>query len=59
MVVDVKTIGQYFNNYFTGITYTLKIPRSVHILPTKETGNSIIDEVEKYKTSILMIKDRR
>ena len=38
IVVDDKTIGQYFNNYFTNITDTLKIPRAVHMIPTKETG---------------------
>ena len=60
IVVDDKTIGQYFNNYFANITDTLNIPRPVDILPTEETGDPIIDAVEKYKThpSILMIKDR-
>ena len=33
IVIDGKTIGQYFNNYFANITDTLKIPRAVHILP--------------------------
>ena len=61
IVVDDKSIGQYFNTYFANITDTLKIPRSVHILPTKETGDPIINAVEKYKThpSILTIKDRK
>ena len=47
IAVDDKTIGQYFNNYFASITDTLKLPRSVHILPTKETGDPIIDALEK------------
>lgn len=61
IVIDDKSIGQYFNNYFANITDTLNIPRPDHILPIKETGEPIIDAVEKYKTrpGVLMIKDRK
>ena len=50
IIIDDKSIGHCFNNYFANITDTLNIPRPVDIMPNVQSGDPIIDAVEKYKT---------
>ena len=60
IIIYDKSIGQCFNNYFANITGTLDIPRPVVIMPNEQSGDPIIDAVEKYKThpSIAMIMEK-
>ena len=60
IIIDDKSIGQYFNNNFAKIVDILNIPRPVDIMPNEQCGDPMIDAVEKYKThpSIVMIKDK-
>ena len=60
IIIDDKSIGQCFNNYFANITDTLNIPRPVDIMPNEQSGDPTIVAVEKYKThpSIVMIKEK-
>ena len=60
IIIDDKSIGKCFNNYFTNVTDTLNIPRPVDIMPNEQSGDPIIDAVEKYKThpSTIMIKEK-
>ena len=60
IIIDDKSIGQRFNDYFANITDTLNIPRPVDIMPNEQSADPIIDAVEKYKThpSIVMIKEK-
>ena len=60
IIIDDKSIGQCFNNYFANSTDTLNIPRPVDIMLNEQSGDPIIDAVEIYKThpSIVMIKEK-
>ena len=60
IIMDDKSLGQCFDNYFNNNTDTLDISRPVDIMPNEQPDDPIIDAVEKYKThpSIVMIKEK-
>ena len=60
ITIDDKYVGHCFNNYFSNVIDALNLPRPVDIMPNEQSGDPIIDAVEKCNThpSIVVIKEK-